>query len=65
VPTENTDRRVILRAVREIQNDLSLQTAKPLSLFGLEISGTSLDVCVVQLRQLSSWKILTREAMNV
>jgi len=33
MPNENTDSRAILYAVREIQNDLSLQTAKPLKLF--------------------------------
>ena len=35
MPNENTDSRGILYAVREIQNDISLQTAKPLNLFSL------------------------------
>jgi hypothetical protein len=35
MPTENTDCRVILYVVREIQDDLNLKTAKPLNLFFL------------------------------
>jgi hypothetical protein len=32
MPNENADNKAILYAVREIQNDLTLQTAKPLNL---------------------------------